>query len=157
MNHNVITAAILDQFERSLTMFKIAVSNFTADEWVKGEKDYFRPAGTAYHIVESIHFYTGDIPVDRFEWGSRFNCDWEDPDPNKLPTQAQIITYLNETWDTSRKWLLSLNPTQPEDLFPWIGKTVTDRLLYLLRHTQHHIAEMSLELKKRGFKVPEWQ
>lgn len=42
-------------------------------------------------------------------------------------------------------------------IFPRTGSTVLGRAIYLLRNTQHHLAELSLELTRRGCASPEWQ
>ena len=140
MKNNSISTSLVDQFERTLHMFKAAVANFPSDEWTKGELDYLRPAGVAYHVVESLEFYGGVVPVDKFDWGGRFGCDWEDPDSAKLPTQIQVLTYLDETWTRVKTWLMTSDPELPESLFPWTGAILHGRLLYLLRHIQHHTA-----------------
>ncbi len=157
MNKDVIIASLLDQFDRSLRMFRNAITSFPADEWLKGDMDYLRPAGVAYHVVESIEFYTGEVSVDEFVWGGRFGCDWEDSDSLKLPTQKQVLQYLDEVWPTARVWLETCNPSQPETLFSWTCTVLHGKHLYLLRHIQHHVAEMSLELKRRGYESPEWR
>ena len=157
MSKTVISKSLIDHFDRSLQMFRTAVASFPADEWTKGDLDYLRPSGVAYHVVECMEFYTGEVPVDKFTWGGRFGCDWEVPEPAKLPTQEQVIEYLDEIWSKAQAWLKTCDPAQSEMLFPWTGSTLHGKLLYLLRHIQHHTAEMSLELKRRGYSSPDWR
>jgi hypothetical protein len=54
MKGDPVTATMQDQFMRALTMFREAVSAFPAEEWRKGDTDYLRPAGVAYHQVVTI-------------------------------------------------------------------------------------------------------
>jgi hypothetical protein len=149
--------SLLDHFERSLDMFRSAILNFPEDEWKKGDMDYLRPVGVAYHVVETMHFYSSDTPVDSFEWGGRFGCDWEDPDSVKLPTQEQVLKYLDEVWGIAGNIISNIDPLSEEKSYPWTGKILHSRFLYLLRHIQHHTAEMSLELKRRGYTCPDWK
>ncbi len=152
-----ITTSILDHFDRSITMFREAVEVFPAADWKIADTDYQRPAGVAYHVIETIAFYTGDTPADKFNWGARFSCDWEDPDSTKLPAQHEILGYLDDVWAKGKAWIIAQDLAQPEPLFKWSGQHLLGRMLYLLRHIQHHTAEMSLELKRRGYQCPEWQ
>jgi uncharacterized damage-inducible protein DinB len=46
---------------------------------------------------------------------------------------------------------------EPEELHPWTGQTRMDRLLYVLRHSQHHLGEMNAELTRRGIKAAIWE
>ena len=68
-----------------------------------------------------------------------------------------LVAYLDEEWAKAREWIEGSDLTQPEQLFPYTGKTVLERAVYLLRHTQHHTAEMALELTKRGCRAPDWR
>jgi hypothetical protein len=137
-------------------MFRDAVMAFPADEWKKGEIDYLRPAGVAYHVVETLDFYCSDQPPDKFGWGSRFGVDWEDKDSGRLPGQDEIITYLDVMEDKFQQWLKKADLLASETMFPWTGSLVLGRVVYVARHIQHHVSEMSLELTRRGFKSPEW-
>jgi hypothetical protein len=44
-----------------------------------------------------------------------------------------------------------------EQQFPYTGPIILGRAMYLLRHNQHHLAEMCLELTRRGFQSPGWK
>ena len=157
MNTELVSSSIVDHFERALMMFKEAASAFPENEWKIGDTDYLKPVGVAYHIVESIRFYTGDTPVDKFNWGGRFNVDWESPDSEKFPSQQELLEYLGEVWGSGKEWIKTNDLTQAEQLFVWTGKTLLSRTVYLLRNIQHHTVEMALELTKRGYQAPEWK
>ncbi|UCD08597.1 MAG: DinB family protein [Dehalococcoidales bacterium] len=156
MSNSDISSVVYDQCQRALKMFRDAVMAFPADEWKKGEIDYLRPAGVAYHVVETLDFYFGDKPPDKFGWGSRFGVDWEDKDSERLPSQGEIISYLDEMEDKFQQWLKKTDLMAVETLFPWTGALVLGRTMYVARHLQHHVSEMSLELTRRGYQSPEW-
>ena len=96
MNKNALAQAISGQFRRALKMFRQAVLAFPAGEWRVGDSHYLRPAGLAYHALETIDFYTSDQPADEFPWGNRFGVDWEDQRSELLPRQEDLIAYLEE-------------------------------------------------------------
>ncbi len=157
MNESDIAGVVYNQYQRALKMFMEAVMAFPADEWRKGDIDYLRPAGVAYHIVEAIDAYTGNQPVDKFQWGGRFNVDWEDSDSERLPSQEQLIAYLDEIEDRLQEWFGNIDLLATETMFPWTGALILGRAIYCLRNIQHHVSELSLELTRRGYKSPEWR
>ena len=71
----MITRSVLDQFERTLRMLREAILAFPPGEWRKGDTDYLRPAGVAYHVIETIDFYTSEQSVDEVEIVSRSQTD----------------------------------------------------------------------------------
>ena len=153
----IVSESIIAQFKRALTMFKEAVLAFPESEWKIGDTNYLRPAGVGYHVVETIEFYVGDQPAGVFKFGARFGVDWEASESEKFPTQKQLLEYLDEVWRSAEAWMSVNDLTQPEKLFSWTGKTLLSRMGYLLRHIQHHTAEMALELTRRGYQAPQWK
>jgi hypothetical protein len=96
MSSNSNARAVSDQFQRTLKMLRVAITAFPIEEWRKGELAYLRPAGIAYHVLETIDYYAGDQPADQFPWGGRFGVGWEESESAKLPSQEQLIEYLDE-------------------------------------------------------------
>jgi hypothetical protein len=41
---------------------------------------------------------------------------------------------------------------EPESVHPWTGSNRLGKMLYDLRHVQHHLGEISGELRRRGIK-----
>jgi hypothetical protein len=156
MNKNVLAQAISGQFRRALKMLREAVQAFPVEEWRAGDNHYLRPAGLAYHALETIDFYTSDRPASQFPWGNRFGADWEDPRSELLPPQEDVITYLDEIESKLAHWFKTTDLTAPERSYPWTGVSKLERTVYMLRHTHHHLAEMCLELSRRGYSGPEW-
>ena len=156
MSDNDVIGAVLDQFRRALRMFRETIIAFPPDEWHRGDIDYLRPAGVAYHVIESIDFYTGNQPPDKFSWGARFGVDWENKHSDRLPSQGQLTTYLDEVEDKLQEWFEKTDLLAAETTYPWTGSLVLARAIYILRNIQHHLSEMSLELTRRGYQSPEW-
>lgn len=46
---------------------------------------------------------------------------------------------------------------EPEKPHPWAGQTRMCKILYVLRHTQHHLGEVNAELSRRGIKAATWE
>lgn len=156
MEANPLAEALADQFVRALAMFREAVEAFPAAEWCKGDTPYQRPAGLALHLVEAIDDYAVLKPGESGR-GRRFNVDWEEKDSSKLPAQDELLAYLDEVEPRLAHLLASADLTAAEELFRWTGSTLLSRAAYTLRHTQHHLAEMCLELHRRRYQAPRWQ
>ena len=148
--------ALADQFVRTLAMFREAVKAFPATEWCKGDTPYQRPAGLALHTVEAMDDYAVLKPGESGR-GRRLAVSWEEKDSSRLPAQEDLLAYLDEVEQRLAHFLASADLTATEELFRWTGSTLLSRMAYTLRHTQHHVAEMCLELHRRGHKAPQWQ
>jgi len=153
-----VGTAIAEQFARAWTMLRSAISNFPAEQWRAGDDAYLIPSRLAYHAVETADFYSRETPED-FPWGQRFGVDWAEASPEQLPTQEQILAYLDDVQPKLDAWLRKAQDTElmAENTFPWAGRTVLERMLYALRHTQHHIAELNLILRQRDLPSAEWK
>jgi hypothetical protein len=156
MSDASLNEIVIRQYGRSWRMVEEAVAAFAPEEWRTGEVAYLTPARTAYHIVETAEFYSGDTP-DGFPWAHRFGFDWEaDVAAGELPTQEAILSYLADVRPKVEAWLEAADLMAPDPAFPWTGGTVLDRAHYLVRHTHHHVGEMWAEVKRRGHGLPDW-
>ena len=148
--------AVADQFMRTLSMFRIAVSTFSEEAWREGDSLYQRPAGLALHIAQSIDLYSALKPGDRSE-DPLTQIAWEERDAAKLPSQEELLGYLEKVEVRLASFIAMSDFQADEKLFPWTGFTILSRAQYNLRHAQHHLADMAMELQRRGFRPPDWQ
>jgi hypothetical protein len=147
---------LADQWLRMLFMLRYTISTVPADSWQEGETLYQRPAGLALHIIQSIDFYTAEKPGE----GSKeplTQINWEVRDSTKLPTQAALLEYLDKVEERLAHFLIKMDFQAEEGHFNWTGKTILSRTIYSLRHSQHHLADLAMEMKRRGLKPPDWQ
>lgn len=153
---NPLAESLSDQFLRTLFMFRSAIDTFPKDSWLEGETLYQRPAGLALHIVQTIDFYSaikrGESSGDQLS-----QVNWEDRDPSKLPSQKDLLRYLDVVEERLAKFITESDLQADETFFPWTGFTTLSRALYALRHTQHHLADMAMELQRRKLRPPSWQ
>jgi hypothetical protein len=151
---NPLAEALADQFLRALGMFRRAVKAFPADEWRKGDTPYQRPAGLATHIADSLHGYSA---LKAGEYDDGLGVDWEERDSTKLPSQEQLLQYMEQVEENLAGFLANADLTATEALYRWTGATMLSRAIYNLRHLQHHLADMCMELHCRGLQAPDWQ
>ncbi len=147
--------ALADQFVRTLMMLREAIQAFPEEEWRQGDTPYQRPAGLALHVLVSARDYCTLKPGDA-ELADRF-ADWEEKDSSRLPSQAEMLAYQDEVAQKLAHFLAQADLMAAETQFRWTGSTLLSRAAYVLRHTQHHLAEMCLELHRRKLRAPQWQ
>jgi hypothetical protein len=147
--------AVADQCVRTMTMLREAVSTFPEEEWTRGDTNYQRPAGLALHIAQTIAMYSAQKPGESLE-DPLMQVHWENPDPGVFPDRTTFLDFLDRVEQKLALLLKETNLESAEDQFPWTGSTKLSRILYTLRHTQHHLADMAMELARRGMQPPDW-
>ena len=152
-----INQEVRDQFKRVFHKFRQAVEAFPEEEWRAGDSPYQRPAGLAGHFLATIDYYTSGLTSDQFPWQKRLGADWEDPRDEVLPSKELVLDYLEEMIDRIEKWTARTDFSDPDELHPYCGDTVLGRAFYIIRHCESHLAELSLELRRRGYLGPEWR
>lgn len=148
--------ALADQFLRALGMFRVVVDTFPKESWKEGETHYQRPAGLALHIAQSIHFYSALELGERSE-EPLTQISWQNPDSDKLPSQAELLRFMATVEEKVANFIAKADFDAKETMFLWTGSTVLSRAFYSLRHMQHHLADMAMELQRRGLRPPDWQ
>jgi hypothetical protein len=148
--------ALADQWLRMFSMLRNAINVLPAEEWISGETLYQRPAGLVLHILQSIDYYAGLVQGDGSEH-ELTQIGWQERDAAKFPDQAAIQEYLDVVEQRLASFLVKADFQAEEKLFNWTGKTVLSRTLYSLRHAGHHLADLAMELQRRGFEPPNWE
>ena len=148
--------ALADQFMRTLLMLRGAVLAFPPDEWRLGDTPYQRPAGLALHAISAVQDCSLGKAGEKYP-GAKIDVDWKDCDSSKLPSQQALLECLDSAERVLAHLLTTADLSTPEERYRWAGTTLLSRMTYFLRHTQHHVAELCLELHRRGLKAPDWQ
>jgi hypothetical protein len=157
MDTGFITTEVADQFERLFGLLRKGIGLFSPTHWRESDTNYMRPAGLVYHMLETVDFYTSGKSVDDYPWGHRFGVDWEEKDSAKFPSQEEMMVYLEEMEARVREWLEQSDPTKAETLHPGTGNTWLGKAIYILRHTQHHTAELGVVLAQKEGKDLGWR
>jgi hypothetical protein len=157
MTDQLAASEIRDQFERVFIKFRQVVTAFPETEWRQGESAYQRPAGLAAHFLNTIDYYASGLTAEQFPWIKRLGVDWEDPRTELLPSQQMILDNLAEMEARVVKWSGWTEILAADTLHPYSGKTTLGRAIYLLRHCESHLAELNLELRRRGLLGSQWR
>jgi hypothetical protein len=157
MSEMAMGKEVAEQFDRVFSKFRETVEAYPEEEWRAGDTPYQRPAGLAGHVLATIDFYTSGLPAEEFPWGKRLGADWEDPNDDVLPSKDLILDYLTEMEGRILRWTSRTDFSARETLHPYTGETLLGRAMYIIRHCESHLAELSLELRRRGLLGPEWR
>ncbi|MFX1482180.1 MAG: DinB family protein [Promethearchaeota archaeon] len=155
-----ITDSLSRQFKSSLKMTRDAIEKVPDKNWNDGPKKWYFSL-TAYHIVETLEFYSRNTPDD-MEWGKRANFSWDDTsniENDILPKISKKIV-LEYIQDVEEKVSELMTKTTDQELvekdgFHWFS-CVLEKLEYVLRHTAHHCGELALALRVWDCKHIEW-
>ncbi|MHA2379475.1 MAG: DinB family protein [Candidatus Thorarchaeota archaeon] len=150
-----IVDSITRQFASTWDMVRQAIDNIPDEDWraAHGEWCY---ATTAFHIVETVDFYSQRSP-DGFDWGGRFDIAKNGGhQPKNMPSKKELLDYLDEMEKRIVRVLRTPEiPLRQKDGFHWF-ESVLEKLLYALRHTVFHTGELALALRTWKCKKLKW-
>jgi uncharacterized damage-inducible protein DinB len=149
-----------DQWERLWLMWEEMINSIPDDEWRKGDVDYLIPARHLVHVLGCVDLFTGDTPFEQHDPAGVFGVVEWGTDPAELPGRPVALAKLAEVGTAVEERLAGLDDAallQPETLYPWTGQNRMERMLYVLRHTQHHLGEVNAELSRRGIRAAIWE
>lgn len=113
----------------------------------------------AYHTLWAIDFYLSDSPESSrkasFVEGEATNLKHVSA---TTPSRQQIQNYLEEVSRKCDAVLGKLASTQldGQNTFPWTGPTLAHRLIYNIRHAQHHVGRLNSILSRKAGQAAEW-
>ena len=147
------------QFARTWRVLREQLAALRPEDWRAADDRYLVPASLALHLVDTAHFYASPSR-ESHHLTKPITVDWEDAAPEELPSREDILAYAADVEAMVAAWLEGATDEEllgPNDPFPWTGKTPLQRALYLLRHNQHHLAEVNLILRSRGLLCADWE
>lgn len=147
--------AVADQFMRTFAMLRRAAGTFPDSAWLEGETNYQRPAGVGLHIAQSIGMFSARKPGDIVDHPC-MQTNWESGDATRFPDKDEFLSFLDVVEEKMAVFLSTSDLGAREEQFPWTGRSKLSRTLYALRHAQHHLADMAMELQRRGLTPPDW-
>ncbi len=148
---NITAEQLLNQFEASWKMIRDAIEHVPEDMWAKSVGSWFYST-TLYHLIETMDFYVRD-DYESMVFGGRAGYNWDnvkDVEKDILPLISKNLVreYLSEMEEKLTTFLstVSIDALFRKDGFYWF-ESIYHKMLYLLRHTQHHIGELAVTLR----------
>lgn len=153
-----ISELLVDQYGHSWKMLRAGIDHCPDEQWrIVVDDPFFVPARVAFHIIQTVEFYTSER-ADDFDWQA-FGFDWEESPAEGLPDKSSMIEYLDAVEKKLASYLQSMDDKtlQGSDAeFAPYFKTPLARMMYALRHSHHHIGQLSLDLQRRNLPEITW-
>jgi hypothetical protein len=123
--------------------------------WLKPEFWY-----TAYHTLFWLDYYLSDSP-EGFVPPAPYNLDEMDPRgllPDRVYAKAEMLEYLEHDRAKARARIAGLTEDEMRRIWPHprMKFSVLEFLLYTMRHTQHHAAQLNMHLRQQIDDAPRW-
>ena len=153
-----LTNTLIGQYDHCWRMLENGIGICTEDQWKHVIDDpFFVPCRVAFHIIQSADYYAGVEAAD-FNW-AEFGFDWEEAPTEQFPNKADTIAYLERVKEKVSAFIESKgNETLigSDEAFSPRFESPFARMLYGLRHSHHHIGQLSLDLQRRGLPEISW-
>ena len=149
----MLIEAIKRQFENAFSVLEGAIPSFTPEQWRSGRPPYVGPARTTAHLLQCGECYThGDRSVF-MNLGKRVS-EMTDGD---LPSQEKMLEYLSEVRSKTLQWADSIGDAGLDKPLAEDQPIALERLVYAMRHFQHHAGEVCAFQKQFGMEPAPWK
>jgi hypothetical protein len=147
------------QFGAAIDMLENAVVACPHELW--GDRSQ-RPEFwyVVYHTLFFLDYYLSDSP-DGFAPPVPYTLDELDPAgllPDRVYTRDELRTYLEHGRRKCRATIGALTDERAREAsgFERLGLSVSELMLYNMRHVQHHAAQLNLILRQKIDSAPAW-
>ena len=111
---------------------------------------------SVFHTLFFLDYYLADSP-DGFAPPAPFNLDELDPAgvlPERVYTQDELLTYLEFGRKKAQALIAGMTDEQAGE--SRLEGSLLEQLLYVMRHVQHHAAQLNLLLRQTVDSAPRW-
>ncbi len=113
-----------------------------------------------FHVLFWLDSYLED-QAEGFRPPEPFGLEEMDPAgvlPPRVYTQAELLGYLEYVREKARKHIATMDAARAAEpgKFNAIQGPRLERLLYNLRHVQHHVGQLQMLLRQSGVEPPRW-
>ena len=166
---NPLVKALYAQFYRTYRMWKEELNSIPSRDWNKCIDDYLHPSRQLIHILQAIDCYTSSKDAYTYNWKqffplcqepiTPFEREWIEKVEN-LPGKNESLEMFDRWWKKFFEYLITLSDQdliKPNKIHRHTGATLFEKLIYILRHTQHHLGEINTDLRLRNLKRANWR
>lgn len=156
----VVVASLTEQFTRAWDMLLEAADNVPDDQWDQAPDQRVSPTRIVYHVLTAAERYTWLGPADDYTVQREFGLNWIEVPARELLDKPEALRHITAFKAKTLAWIQHFGPdglVSDAPLWPWTGSCALAQGLYHLRHLQHHLAELSIELRRRGHTPATWR
>jgi len=146
------------QFSRMWKLLREVITKAPETLWGEGLRPLHEPSRVAYHIVETVDFYSGET-AKNFPWGKKLSVDCWEAAVSELPSKSQVNKYTDEVREKTEAAFAEWSDPKflgPQEVFLWTGETLLDRMIYALKHSYYHLGQINGTIRASGNEPAEW-
>ncbi|MBN9384070.1 MAG: DinB family protein [Chitinophagaceae bacterium] len=166
---NVLKESLWYQFGASIDMVKNAIMLYPEENWSTNKKFFYN----AYHCLIYLDYYltipwrkdfSAALPFTPAGAEDEIDADAIDKNiPDRIYSKKELLDYLQSSRERCR--LLIADLTEEKLNEQWLEKpgtpkardySVTELLMYNMRHVQHHAAQLNMLLRQGMNDAPSW-
>ncbi len=143
------------QFGAAIDMLENAIEACPGNLWNSSEQFWYK----AYHTIFYLDYYISEAP-ETFRPPSPFTLSEFDPSgilPEQVYNKSELLDYLSLARQRCHDRIASLTNAQSTEIFSsYKNYTITEILIYNIRHVQHHVAQLNMLLRQGEVNPPNW-
>ncbi len=153
---NSIIHSIQSQFSATIQMLENGISACPPVHWNTKRKFWYN----AFHCLFFMDYYLTMQPKDYKPPPPFTESEFEDRMPERVYSKEELLIYLRYNRDKLHQLCANLNNDSLNNR--WINSSgsmdysITEILLYNIRHVQHHTAQLNLILREETGEAPDW-
>lgn len=154
-----IKEIIWQQFGAAIDSIGKAIDHCPEDHW-RDDTKYYQIWYISFHTIFWLDYYLS-APSAEFTPPEPFTMSEMDPKgiiPDPPYTKEQLKTYLEHSRNKCHVTILSLTEERADEMCK-VGRisiSFEELLLYIMRHVQHHAAQLNLLLRQKTDSAPGW-
>ena len=155
-----VEASIISQYGAALSMLRAAIEKCPDAMWNDPADGAARFWRVAYHTLFWLDYYLSETP-EGFAPPAPYGLEEFDPEgqlPPRVYSKAELLEYAAYCREKARTRLTALTPEDAARVFKFGRNAMPteERMLYNMRHVQHHAAQLNLLLRQAGVEPPRW-
>jgi uncharacterized damage-inducible protein DinB len=136
-------------FQHFWRTFRRIVEDFQETSWIDKGYSLTTPARLAFHIIQSSKYYMSDKQPIVYKSGKSVDTKSKDLQREELPSKEDILYIVDSMVETTGRWLNAIDLDGENIDYPWTGDSMGSVVLFLIRHSQHHLGEMNALLNEQ--------
>jgi len=153
MSDRIFGDCLKRQFDDAFGVLAGALGRFTVEQWTTGSSPYNGPARATLHALQCAEFYTAE---DRDVFTRLGKPVWE-MGADDLPGQEEMIDFLKRAREMTAAWIDDLAGKGLDQPCGEDRTVALERIVYALRHLQHHTGEVCAWQKQFGIPMTQWE
>jgi uncharacterized damage-inducible protein DinB len=150
----MLSEAMKRQFSKAFDVLEAAIPSFSPDQWRRGSPPFNGPGRAVVHALQCAEIYTSEDSAVLLNFGKKV---WEMSDAD-VPSQEKLLEYLQVARAKTLAWMDSLSDQGLAGAWhdaAWSNGL--ERVVYTLRHLQHHTGEVCAYQKQCGLPPAPWK